>query len=51
MNAHIPGGNHILVHLLQLGLGGLKSVGGRIKLISLEGLIGELDMERLLVLL
>jgi hypothetical protein len=51
MTECVPHSNHIVVHLLQLLLGCLESVGGWVELISLEGLVGKLDIEWLVVLL
>lgn len=47
----VPHGDHVVVHLLELLLGGLKSVRGWVELVGLEALIGETDSEELLILL
>ena len=47
----IPDRDHVVVHLLQLLLGGLQGVWGRVELVGLEALIGETDSERLVILL
>ena len=48
---HIPDCYHIVVHLLQLGLGGVEGVGWGIEVVRFEALVGELDLERLVILL
>lgn len=47
----IPDRDHVVVHLLQLLLGGLQGVWGRVELVGLEALVGETDSERLVILL
>ena len=47
----VPHRDHVVVHLLELLLGGLESVRGWVELISLEALIGETDSEQLVILL
>jgi hypothetical protein len=47
----VPYSDHIIVHLFQLGLGGVERVLGRVELIGLEALIGETDLKGLLVFL
>ena len=47
----IPDRDHVVVHLLQLILGGLQGVWGRVELVGLEALVGETDGERLVILL
>jgi hypothetical protein len=47
----VPHGDHVVVHLLELLLGGLEGVRGRVELVGLETLIGETDSERLVLLL
>jgi hypothetical protein len=47
----IPDRNHVVVHLLQLLLGGLQGVWGRVELVGLEALVGEADGEGLVILL
>lgn len=47
----IPDRDHVVVHLLQLLLGGLQSVRRRVELVGLEALVGEADGERLVILL
>lgn len=47
----LPGGYHIVVHLLQLLLGSVKGVRRRVKLVSLEALIRKLNLEWLIILL
>ena len=45
----LPGGDHVVVHLLQLLLGGVKGVGWWVELVGLEALVGEADLEGLLL--
>ena len=45
-----PHGDHVIVHLLQLGLGGVHVVGGWVELVGLEGFIAQDDLEGLVVL-
>lgn len=47
----VPHRDHVVVHLLELLLGGLEGVRGRVELVSLEALIGETDSEELFILL
>jgi hypothetical protein len=47
----VPHRDHVVVHLLELLLGGLESVRGWVELVSLEALIGETDSEQLIILL
>lgn len=47
----LPYGDHIVVHLLELLLGDLHCVWRRVELVGLKGLVGEADLERLVVLL
>lgn len=47
----VPNSDHVVVHLLELLLGDIESVGGRVQLVGLEGLIGEADLEGLVILL
>lgn len=47
----LPCGYHIVVHLLQLLLRGIHGVWRWVQLIGLEALIGETDLERLVILL
>lgn len=47
----VPHGDHVVVHLLQLGLGGVERVRGRVKFVCLEALVGEADLEGLVILL
>lgn len=51
INGHIPRYHHVGVHLFQLPLGDIESVRGRVKLICLEALVAQGDLERLVVLL
>lgn len=44
----IPDDNHVLVNLLQLLLGDIEGVGWGVELVSLEALIAEGDLERLI---
>lgn len=46
-----PNRDHIFVHLLQLFLGSVEGVGRRIEVVGLEALVGELDLERLVIFL
>ena len=46
---NLPGGNHVIVHLLQLLLGGVECVGRWVELVGLEALVGEADLEGLLL--
>jgi hypothetical protein len=46
---YVPDGNHVVVHLLQLLLGHLHGVWWGVKLVCLETLIAEGDLEWLLV--
>lgn len=48
---HAAHGNHVVVHLLELALGGVQGVCGGIELVCLEALVGELDLEGLIILL
>lgn len=48
---HAAHGNHVVVHLLQLGLCGLEGEVGRVELVRLEALVRELDLEGLVILL
>lgn len=50
-DSRIPHGDHVVVHGLELILGGLQGVRGRVDLVGLEALIGEADGERLVILL
>lgn len=45
----VPDGDHVVVHLLQLLLGDIESVGRRVELVGLEALITEGDLEGLVV--
>jgi hypothetical protein len=47
----VPYGDHVVVHLLQLLLGDVHCVWRRVELVCLEGLVGEADLERLVILL
>lgn len=47
----IPHRNHVVVHLLELLLGDLQGVRGRVDLVGLEALVGEADSEGLVILL
>jgi hypothetical protein len=47
----VPHRDHVVVHLLELLLGGLEGVGRRVQLVGLEALIGKTDSERLVILL
>jgi hypothetical protein len=48
---HAAHGDHVVVHLLQLLLGCVKGERGRVELVGLEALVGELDLKGLVVLL
>lgn len=48
-HCYIPDSYHVVVHLLQFRLGGVEGIWRRVKLIGLEALIGELDLERFFV--
>ena len=48
---HAAHGNHVVVHLLQLGLGRLEGELGGVELVCLETLVRELDLEVLVILL
>lgn len=45
----VPDGDHVVVHLLQLLLGNIDSVRGRVELVGLEALVAEGDLEVLIV--
>ena len=47
----LPNRNHIVIHSLQFFLRGVEGVGWRIKLIGLETLIREVDLEGLIIFL
>lgn len=47
----IPDGHHVVVHLLQLLLRRVECVGRRVELVGFEALIGEPDLEGLIVFL
>jgi hypothetical protein len=47
----IPSGNHLVVHVLQLLLGGLEGIWWWIELVGLEGLVGKTDLEWLIIFL
>jgi hypothetical protein len=47
----IPYSDHVVVHLLQLLLGDIHCVWRRVELVGLEGLVGEADLEGLVILL
>ena len=47
----IPHGDHVVVHLLQLLLGNFHCVWRRVELVRLKGLVGEADLEGLVILL
>ena len=47
----VPDGDHVVVHLLQLILGDIERVRRRVELVRLERLVGEADLEGLVVLL
>lgn len=51
LTAAIPHRNHVVVHLLELLLGDLQGVRGRVDLVGLEALVGEADSEGLVILL
>jgi hypothetical protein len=48
---HTAHGDHVVVHLLQLLLCGVEGERGRVELVGLEALFGELDLKVLVVLL
>lgn len=48
---HAAHGDHVVVHLLQLLLGGLEGEGGRVEHVGLEALVGQLDLEVGVILL
>jgi hypothetical protein len=48
---NLPDGHHVVVHLLQLLLGGVQGVGWWIELVGLERLVGEVDGEGLIIFL
>lgn len=47
----VPGDDHVVVHLLQLILGDIESVRRGVKLVCLEALVAECDLEGLVVVL
>jgi hypothetical protein len=47
----LPNRDHIVVHLLQLLLCGLKGIGWRVELVGLEGFVGKGDREGLVIFL
>ena len=47
----VPDCYHVVVHLLELLLGGVERVGGRVELIGFEALVGEPDLEGLFIFL
>jgi hypothetical protein len=47
----LPYGDHVVVHLLQLLLGDIECVRRGVELVCLEGLVGETDLEGLVILL
>ncbi len=47
----IPYGNHVVVHPLQLFLGGVEGIRWRVELICLEALIREPDFEGFVIFL
>lgn len=49
--SELPYGNHVVVHPLQLFLGGVEGVWWRVELICLEALIGEPDFEGFIIFL
>jgi hypothetical protein len=51
LGASVPDGDHVVVHLLQLGLGRIERVGRRVELVRLKALIREADLKGLIVLL
>lgn len=51
VSSHIPHCHHVVVHLLQLLLGGLEGVRRGVQLVGLESLIVEADLEGLVIFL
>jgi hypothetical protein len=49
--ACLPDSNHIVIHLLQLLLGGIECVRWRVEFIRLEALVRQSDLEWLVILL
>lgn len=49
--SELPYGDHVVVHSLQLFLGGVEGIRWRVELICLEALIGEPDFEGLIIFL
>jgi hypothetical protein len=47
----LPYGNHVVVHLLQLFLGDIERVRRRVELVCLKGLVGQTNLEGLVVVL
>jgi hypothetical protein len=45
----LPYGDHVVVHLLQLLLGDIERVWRRVELVCLKGLVGETDLEGLVI--
>lgn len=45
----VPDSDHVVVHLLQLLLGGLERVRRGVELVCLEGLVREADLEGLVI--
>ena len=48
---NIPYSDHVVVHLLELILGRVESIWGRVELVGFEALIGKLDLEWLVIFL
>ena len=49
--ANVPYRNHIIVHLFELLLRGIKGVGRWVEFVRFEALFGELDLEGLVIFL
>ena len=48
---HASDGHHVVVHLLQLALGGVEGEGGGIELVGFEGGVREAHLEGCIVFL
>jgi hypothetical protein len=51
MHGDVPHCDHVVVHLLELLLGGAEGVRGRVELVGFEALVREADVEGFVILL
>ena len=47
----VPYRDHVVVHVLQLGFRGMEGIWRWIELVGFEALVGESDLERLVIFL